>query len=294
MATVPTTPTAQQLEQWNEQGYFIVRNAIARDDALEVRGVIRNHILTPDLESRRDELDPMDPMGDSPEARQARLRKLGNFCSRSPLIWHTIHCNERPLAYARHFLGDDILLKFNSCFLKPARTGSATPWHQDNGLWRDGETEPFNIWIAIDPATRANGCMQFIPRTHQGPVVEHVQYEGSVHAELPRDHVAAMIDKHGLAHIELDPGDMVCWHSSLCHYSPPNTSDQSRIAVAAVYTSPEVVARSKRFKNFQWCMKAGKVCEAFPPEMHVVGDGQTEPAEPPNKAEAGAQTTTGY
>ena len=278
------SPTRDQLQQWRDRGYFIVRRAIDPADAREVRGVIRNHILTPELETRRDELDPMDPMGDSPAAREARLRKLGNFCTRSPLIWHTIHANPRILAYARHFLGEDILLKFNSCFLKPARTGSATPWHQDNGLWRDGETTPFNLWLAIDPATRANGCMQFIPASHHGPIVEHVQYDGAIHAELPRDHVAQMIDTHGLEHIELDPGDMVCWHSSLYHHSPPNTSDHSRIAVAAVYTNPDTADQSQRFKTFQWCMRQGQACDAFPPEPHTIDDGQTAPVPPPPTA----------
>ncbi|MEX2387115.1 MAG: phytanoyl-CoA dioxygenase family protein, partial [Phycisphaeraceae bacterium] len=187
--------------------------------------------------------------------------------------------------YARHFLGDDVLLKFNSCFLKPARTGSATPWHQDNGLWRDGETEPFNFWMALDPATRANGCLQFIPGSHTGDIVPHVLYNDSIHPELPREQVRQMVDKHGLHHIELQPGDMVCWHSSLYHFSPPNTSDQSRIGIAGVYNNLENVNRSKRFKRFYWCLKAGEVCTDFPPQKHIVGDGEVEPVPPPRKVE---------
>ena len=88
----------------------------------------------------------MDPMDDSPQGRIARYRKLSNFCVQAPLIWHSVHAAPEILNIARYFLGDDIIMKFNSCFLKPARTGAATPWHQDNGLWRDGETEPFNFW----------------------------------------------------------------------------------------------------------------------------------------------------
>jgi hypothetical protein len=86
-----------QLQQWHDRGYFIVRNVIDRDEAMEIRGVLRNRILTPDVETRRDEVDPSDPMGNSPEARQARLRKLSNFCISSPLIWYTVHA---PMAAA--------------------------------------------------------------------------------------------------------------------------------------------------------------------------------------------------
>lgn len=286
-----------QLQQWHDRGYFIVRNVIDRDEAMEIRGVLRNRILTPDVETRRDEVDPSDPMGNSPEARQARLRKLSNFCISSPLIWHTVHANRRVLDYARAFLGDDLLNKFNACFLKPARTGSATPWHQDNGLWRDGETEPFNLWMAIDPATRENGCMQFIPGSHKGEIVEHVVYEDSLHPELPRDQIQPTIDRLGLDHIELDTGDMVCWHSSLWHYSPPNHSDHSRIAVAGVYSNPRLAERAQRFRTLHWCMKSGEVCDDFPPQPYVVGDGETLSPPPAPRADGGgvdAGAAAGY
>lgn len=271
------TPTAAQAQQYEDDGYFILRNAVPRDTAIEVRGVIKNMILTPVPDVRAD-ADPMDPMGDAPEARAARFRKLSNFAPKSALIWHNIHAGEKLLAVARHFLGDDMLLKFNSCFLKPARTGSATPWHQDNGLWRDGDTEPFNFWMALDPATRANGCLQFVPGTHKGEIVPHVLYPDSIHGELPRARVRQAVARHGVHHIELAPGDVVFWHSSLWHYSPPNLSEQGRIGIAGVYTTPALVERSKPFfPNLYWVMKDGERCTAFPPEPYPL----TRPLEKP-------------
>jgi hypothetical protein len=290
-------PTAEQSRQYEQDGYFIIRGVIPRDLAMEVRGVIRNHILTPESTPGGDQHDPMDPMGDTPEARAARFRKLGRFCVRSPLIWHSIHAGEGVAAVARHFLGDDLLLKFDSCFLKPARTGSITPWHQDNGLWRDGETEPFNFWMAIDPATRANGCLQFVPGSHRTEIIPHVLYPDSIHGELPGEVVTAGIQKMGLRHIELQPGDTVFWHSSLWHYSPVNTSEQSRIGVAGVYTTPALADRAARFRRFEWIMKGGELCSAFPPEAYVVGDGSTapvgpHPSAPPTSVAAGRPMAT--
>ncbi len=278
-------PTPEQFDQYQREGYFIQRGVLTRDAAMEIRGVIRNHILSPDNEATGDQYDPMDPMGDAPEARAARFRKLGNFCVQSPIIWHHAHCGEPLLRIARHFVGDDILLKFNSCFLKPAKTGSATPWHQDNGLWRDGDSESFNFWMAIDPATRANGCLQFIPGSHREPIETHVLYEDSIHGELLRPRVKEMIERHGLHHIELEPGDTVFWHSNLYHYSPPNTSPDSRIAIAGVYSSPEVATRGERFKQYHRCMTGGGVCTAFPPAVHTA-PGEAVPAGPYPKAEA--------
>lgn len=282
-------PSPEQSQQFENDGYFVERGVLPRDVAMEIRGVIRNTILAPDpgntVGASADPMDPMDPMGNSPEAKAARFRKLGMLGVSSPLIWDALYTGEPIVAIMRHFLGDDLLLKFNSCFLKPARTGSATPWHQDNGLWRDGETEPMNFWMAIDPATRANGCMQFIPGSHRTEIVTHVEYEGGVHSELPRDRVEAMKASHGFHHIELEPGDAVFWHSSLWHFSPPNPSDHSRIGIAGVYTTPEIVAASTRFKRFQWVMRSGRRCTAFPPDTLILGDGQAVDLGPSPAAE---------
>ena len=264
MKTKDWTPSEEQKQQWEEHGYFVLRNVVPRDLAIDMRGVIKNELLKPEPEGRPD-VDPMDPMGDTPEAKALRFRKLGNFCSQAPLIWHNFQTGAPMLSVARHFLGDDIIIKFNSVFVKPGTTGSATPWHQDNGLWRDGETEPFNAWMALDPATRENGCMQFIPGSHKTEIVPHVLYEDSLHAELPRERVQEMIDKHGVVHIEAEPGDVVCWHSSLWHYSPPNPSPNSRIAIAGVWSNPAINGGLNRPLT-KWGMKNRQICTAFPPE----------------------------
>ena len=120
------SPTPRQLTQWDTDGYFIARDVVSTETATELRGVIKNVLLEPEPSGHPDS-DPMDPMGDTPDARAARFRKLGNFCVGAPLIWHTVHCGEPILAMARHYLGDDLVLKYNSVFVKPARTGSATP-----------------------------------------------------------------------------------------------------------------------------------------------------------------------
>lgn len=276
-------PTDDQKRDWREKGFFIERGVVPEGDAFDLRGVIKNELLKPEPSGRPD-VDPMDPMGDTPEARAMRFRKLGHFCLESPLIWHTFHTGEEMLSMARYFLGDDIIVKFNSVFVKPAKTGSATPWHQDNGLWRDGETEPFNAWMALDPATRENGCMQFIPGSHKGEIVQHVMYEDSIHGELPRDLVKARIAQCGTEHIELDPGDVVCWHSSLWHYSPPNPSPHSRIAIAAVWTNPKINAGRVRPMH-RWGMKNRVRCTAFPPEIVEIENGESHRPKPHPKAD---------
>ena len=280
-------PTDEQKKQWDEKGFYIERNVVSKETAFDMRGVIKNELLKPEPSGRPDK-DPGDPMGNTPEAQAMRFRKLGNFCVEAPLIWHTFHAGQKMLAMAHHYLGDDIFVKFNSVFVKPAKMGTATPWHQDNGLWRDGETEPFNAWMALDPATRENGCLQFLPGSHKGEIVTHVQYDDGIHAELPRDLVAERLAVEEPEHVELEPGDVVCWHSSLWHYSPPNPSANSRIAIAGVWSNPKINGGKFR-KLTRWGMKNGEVCSAFPPELVEQDDGDEHHAPGPHP-KAGAVT----
>ena len=265
-------PSAEQKRNYEERGYFTVNNVVSRQTATEMLGVIKNAILMPEDANVNRNPDPMDPMNDdTPEARAVRFRKLSKFNQHNPLIWHNVHCGEPVLDIARYFLGDDILLKYDSCFLKPARSGSATPWHQDNGLWRDGDTEPFNFWMALDPSTMENGCLQMIPGSFQTEIVPHVLYEDSIHGELPKERVEEMTDTYGIEHIELQPGSLVVWHSSAWHYSPPNTSEKGRIAIAGVYSSPDIVegGRSNNV-GYKWLMKNGEVLPDFPGKEYTM------------------------
>lgn len=271
-------PTAEQEKQFTEQGYFVIPNVISHELACELRGIIKNTVLLPEPDVDKDN-DPMDPMGDTPESNTARFRKLNRFCSKAPLIWFNVHCGEMMVEVGRYFLGNDIFLKFDSCFLKPAKTGSATPWHQDNGLWRDGETGPFNFWMALDPSKQYNGCLQFIPGSHNGEIITHVLYEGSIHGELPRERVKEMIELHGVHHIELEPGDVVCWNSNLWHYSPPNLSEHSRIAIAGVYSNPKITT-TRFWDDYLWVMKDGKRCKQFPQEVYSVERSPSQPEYP--------------
>ena len=69
------SPTAAQARQYEQDGYFIVRNIIPQETAAELRGVIKNTVLMPEPDVMAD-ADPMDPMGDSAKARESRFRKL--------------------------------------------------------------------------------------------------------------------------------------------------------------------------------------------------------------------------
>jgi len=195
------------------------------------------------------------------------FRKL-NQLDLVPELWEHWYAGESVLKLVAEFLGPDILNKYASAFLKPARIGGATPWHQDIGLWRDNNSDAVNGWLAVDAATRSNGCLQFVGGSHTGPVVDHVEYEDSIHAELPRE----MCTHLGVEHIELEAGDAVFWHSHMWHFSPPNTSSKGRIGSGAVWVNPAQISQLTHAKRLRWAMRAGQVLPCPAPELIVSTD----------------------
>ena len=45
--------------------------------------------------------------------------------------------------------------------------GNPTAWHIDNPYWSFFSKASLSIWIALDDATRENGCLYFMPKSHE-------------------------------------------------------------------------------------------------------------------------------
>jgi ectoine hydroxylase len=80
--------------------------------------------------------------------------------------------------------------------MKDAKTGGAWAWHQDDGYWyQNGVLSPdlCSASIAVDPATRENGCLQVIEGSHLLGRVDHVLTGEQAGANKER--VAAILER---------------------------------------------------------------------------------------------------
>src|ERR1035438_9749038 len=74
-------------------------------------------------------------------------------------------------------LGGEVYHYHSKMIMKNAKVGGAWTWHQDYGYWyQNGVLFPLlpSAFIAVDPATRQNGCLQVIRGSHQAGRIEHV------------------------------------------------------------------------------------------------------------------------
>ena len=60
--------------------------------------------------------------------------------------------------------------------------GNPTAWHLDNPFWSFYSPDAISIWVALDDATIANGCLWYLPGTHRSARFEAVQIGSNIGA----------------------------------------------------------------------------------------------------------------
>jgi len=61
---------------------------------------------------------------------------------------------------------DGIRIWHDQALFKPP-FGNPTGWHLDNPYWSFSSRDAISLWVALDDATLANGCMWYVPGSHK-------------------------------------------------------------------------------------------------------------------------------
>jgi ectoine hydroxylase len=153
---------------------------------------------------------------------------------------------ERVVRAAEKLLAGEVYHYHSKMIMKDAKVGGAWAWHQDYGYWyQNGVLEPLltSVFIAVDPSTRENGCLQVIRGSHHCGRINHVLTGDQAGADHER--VDAVLQRRPLDHVEMQPGDGLFFHCNLLHRSDQNRSDMPRWAMICCYNA----ARNDPYKE---------------------------------------------
>ncbi len=145
---------------------------------------------------------------------------------------------KRIVSIAEQLLEDEPYHYHSKMIMKDARVGGAWAWHQDYGYWyRNGVLTPnlVSAFIAVDAATRENGCLQVISGSHRCGRIEH-QLSGEQAGADP-ERVEEILKRMPHVYVTMEPGDVVFFHSNLLHRSDRNLSDNPRWSMICCYNS---------------------------------------------------------
>lgn len=162
---------------------------------------------------------------------------------------------------AEALLADEPYHYHSKMIMKDARVGGAWAWHQDYGYWyQNGVLTPnlVSAFIAVDPATKQNGCLQVIKGSHLCGRIEHTLTGDQAGADPER--VDAIMNRMDHQWIEMEAGDVLFFHSNLLHRSDRNCSESPRWSMICCYNAksndPYIDSHHPRYTPLQRCEDA--------------------------------------
>ena len=240
-----TTLTPEQIAQFRADGFLALPSITTPAEVAQLRGIFDRLFAEGAGWNKGAQFD----LAGTDESQRPALPQILNPVEFAPELRAT-QFRQNALAIARQLLGADAEPWFEHAILKPPRYGAATPWHQDEAHRDDpGVTyEQLSVWLPLQEATVANGCMRFIARSHLGPVLPH-------HSPGDDPRVTALECVGGFAPADAIPcplpaGGATIHHCRTLHAAGPNGSDLPRRAYILAFRS--AVRPDTAFRGYPW------------------------------------------
>ena len=223
----------EQVAAYESDGYVLVRGMLdAEETVLLSRAAREDRVLDQHSFGRAD--------GEGGTVRLSSWNHPGDT------IYGMIARSNSIAGSAEKLLGGEVYHYHSKMIMKDARVGGAWAWHQDYGYWyNNGVLAPLltSAYIAVDRATRENGCMQVIKGSQQLGRIDHVATGEQTGADLER--VQEILKRTELVYVEMEPGDALFFHANLLHRSDQNRSPHPRWSMICCYNA----ARNDPYKE---------------------------------------------
>ncbi|MCG3147286.1 MAG: Ectoine dioxygenase [Verrucomicrobiae bacterium] len=244
--------TPQQFAQYQRDGYLVIDDFLTTAQLQNIRAEIAqiqqdNAGLTRDTGGFNLEKvggDSLNP--DAPVLRAGMLRKIQGAVFYLASV-KDVFTTGKLLDCMEDIMGPAIYYHSSKVMFKPAHGGAAKPWHQDAAYWRNYEPSQVTVWIAIDDATEANGCVWAIPGSHKLGLIPHVHKE----LQVPE----SRIDLTQAAPVPVRAGGLLIFHSLVLHMSKANTSANPRCAIICDYDCQPHAAMDARGAVGVWTLR---------------------------------------
>lgn len=214
-----------EMAQYHEDGYVVVPDLL---DAAEIE--ILRRVAKNDQSIEQQALSRNDGEGG--------ITKLRLWNEAGDDLYGVIARSQRIVDRLEQMLGGEVYYYHSKMNFKEPFTGGAWAWHQDYGYWyNNGCLFPSmaSVFIALDPATRENGCLQVLRGSHQMGRVEHGKFGQQTGADPER--VAAAMERLELVYCEMGAGDALFFHGNTLHASDANLSDKPRWGLLCCYNT---------------------------------------------------------
>lgn len=238
--------SVQQLKQFHEDGFIIIRNFLNKNEAEVLLHAAKKHIklLATPLETEEEY--------HGVNRSSKTLRRLRQVYDRDTIFADWMTNNEiRPML--KQVLDDTPVLTLahhNSIMTKYPSKISSTCWHQDRRYWHFFNNNLISVWLSLGEECLENGLLEFIPGSHKMQFTPE-QFTPTQCFRTDLEKNKSIIKKR--VHSTLNAGDIVLFHCQTLHSAHANSTQETKISF--VYTVrgeknlPTEGTRSAEFKE---------------------------------------------
>lgn len=223
-----------EIKTFHQQGFIIKRQMLASDQVDQIRHQAELELQQnkPPYELEADLHYPGAPTSSKTNGGQT-IRRLLNAYHRNTLNKNWAHHPQLTQMLEDLFDGPAYLpLAHHNCVMsKNPRFSSDSLWHQDLRYWSFSKGELITAWLALNNEHPNNGCLQVIPTSHL-MTFSSDQFDQQQFFRSDLAINQAIIQKKQW--VELNPGDLLFFHSRLLHAAMRNLTQETKFAL--VYT----------------------------------------------------------
>jgi phytanoyl-CoA hydroxylase len=223
----------QQVRQFREHGYT---SALKFFDTDEVAAIQAEVMRLQRLGLLRNVATDGDGKTTSASRRNLQLCPMYRHCT----LFRALPFAPKVSEAISQLIGDPVVLRLDQVFLKPARDGMGTNWHQDNAYFQImNPLKGTAMWIAAHDATIVNGTIHIIPDAF-AELLEHRRDPHSDH------HIRCWPDESKAVPIELPAGGVAFFSYGTPHCTLGNATDRDRAGVAFHFVHADSFSEDKQ------------------------------------------------
>ncbi len=231
---------------YDRDGFLVVRKFLSPDELSELSAELARYIrdVVPALPASAAFFD--DP------ARPETLKQLQHMGADS--FFDAYRSNAKWAGLAAELIGEPSTAQQPEWFNKPPGTNHPTPPHQDNFYFCLKPPNVATLWLALDPVDEENGCLRYVPGSHQKGIRDHNSTRVLGFSQGICDYGVEDVSRE--IPICLAPGDLVVHHGETIHRADPNRSaDRHRRSFAMVFRGESVARDDDAYARYESSLK---------------------------------------
>jgi len=157
----------EQIAFYHEHGYLAIDAVMPSDEIEKVREIC-DRLFNEDRSKA--EAHFYDLSGAKEEGKKVAIPQILQPAKYAPALLETqLVPNLKGMIKQLH--GVDTVMVGDHAINKPPHNESPTPWQQDEAYWDPAkEYSSLSVWVPLQPATKQNGCMHFVPGSHRNEI----------------------------------------------------------------------------------------------------------------------------